>query len=151
MKLSLFWLLSNLSIYHFRCYSMLFRPLSLILCIATLMPHIFRISTQIFHLLRWFSAPAFQAYSSHSHLYSPYCPHSVLQFPILAFTDSLPSLCFLRIYFMKLVVLVQKRTLPFLLLRISWHQIVYTIYDVIGVITKTYLPYGATSKKSIIC
>ena len=62
---------------------------------------------------RWFSAPAFPSHSSHSHLYFPQFPHSVLEFPILAFTDSLLSLYSLSIYFRKIVALVQKRTLPF--------------------------------------
>ena len=62
---------------------------------------------------RWFSAPALPSHSSHSHPYIPQFPHSVLQFPILAFTDSLLSLYFLSIYFRKIVALVKKRTLPF--------------------------------------
>ena len=41
----LFWLLSTLWIYHFYCYSTSFLPLYL--SIATLIPHIFWISTQI--------------------------------------------------------------------------------------------------------
>ena len=64
-------------------------------------------------LPRWFSAAAFPSHSSDSHPYSPHFPHSVLQFPIFAFTDSLLSLYSLRIYFRKIVDLVQKRTLPY--------------------------------------
>ena len=101
---------------------------------------------------RWLPAPAFPSHSLHSHNYFLHFPHSVLQFPILAFTDSLLSLHSLRIYFRKIVALVQKQTLPFLLLHNSWHQIiVYIIYDVISVTTKNYLPYSASSKKYIIC
>ena len=62
---------------------------------------------------RWFSVPAFPSHSSHSHSYSPHFPHFVIQFPILAYTDSLFSLYFLRTYFRKIVALFQKRTLPF--------------------------------------
>ena len=62
---------------------------------------------------RWFSAPAFPSHSSHFHPYSPHFPHSVLQFPILAFADSLLSLYSLWIYFRKIVPLVKKRPLPF--------------------------------------
>ena len=135
VKLSLlFWLLSNLSIYHFRCYSMLFLPLYLSFHLDS--PH------------RHPDSPHF----SYFHPDSPNSPYSVLQFPILAFTDSLLSLYSLRIYFRKIVALVQKWTLPFLLLHNSRHQIIiYIIYDVISVITKNYLPYSASSKKSIIC
>ena len=39
-----------------------------------------------------------------------------------------------------------------LLLHNSWHRIVvYIIYGVISVITKTYLPYSTSSKISIVC
>ena len=103
-------------------------------------------------LPRWLFAPAFLPHSSHSNPYSPHFPHSVLQFPILALTDSLLSLYSLRSYFRKIVALVQKRTLPFLRLHNSRHQIIiYLVYDVINVITKNYLLYSASSKKSIIC
>ena len=61
----------------------------------------------------WFSVPAFPYHFSHSLTYSLHFPHSVLQFPILVFTDSLLSLCSLRIYFRKIVALIQKQTLPF--------------------------------------
>ena len=61
----------------------------------------------------WFSAPAFPSYSSHAHPYSPHFPHSALQFPILALTDSLLSLYSLRSYFRKIIAVVQKRTFPF--------------------------------------
>ena len=72
--------------------------------------------------------------------YSPHFCHSVLQFTILAFTDSLLSLYSLRISFRKLIALVQKRTLPFLLLHNSRQQIIiYITYGVISVITKNYL------------
>ena len=64
-------------------------------------------------LPRWLFAPAFLPHSSHSNPYPPHFPHSVLQFPILALTDSLLSLYSLRSYFRKIVALVQKRTLPF--------------------------------------
>ena len=67
-------------------------------------------------------------YPHFSHLYSP---HSVLQFPILFFTGILLSLYSLRIYLRKIVAKI--------------------VYDVISVITKTYLPYSASSKKSIVC
>ena len=73
---------------------------------------------------RWFSALAFSSHFSHSHPYSLHFPHSVLQFFILAFTDNLLSLYSSRIYFGKIVALVQKQTFPFLLLHNSRHQIV---------------------------
>ena len=39
-----------------------------------------------------------------------------------------------------------------LLLHKRRHQIIaYIIYDVIGVITKNYLPYSALSQKYVIC
>ena len=60
-----------------------------------------------------FSAPAFPSHSLHSHPYFPDIPHFVLQFPILAFTDTVLSLYSLSIYFRTIVALVQKRTLPF--------------------------------------
>ena len=62
----------------------------------------------------WFSAPAFPSHFSHWHPYFPQFPHSVLQFPILAFTDGLLSLYSGSIYFRKIVALVKKQTLPFL-------------------------------------
>ena len=62
---------------------------------------------------RWFSASSFPSHSLHSRPYSPHFPHSVLQFLILALTDSLLSLYSLRSCFRKIVSLVQKRTLPF--------------------------------------
>ena len=58
-------------------------------------------------------APAFPSHSSHSHSYSSHFLHFVPEFSILAFTDSLLNLQFLRIYFNKIVALVQKRTLSF--------------------------------------
>ena len=74
------------------------------------------------------------------------------KFPILAFTVTLLSLYSLRIYFRKIVALVQNEHCPFLLLHDSRHQItIYIIYDVISVITKNYLPHSASSKKSMIC
>ena len=60
----------------------------------------------------WFSAPAFPYHFSHSLTYSLHFPHSVLHFPILFFTDSLLSLCSLRIYFRKIVALIQKQNTP---------------------------------------
>ena len=51
----------------------------------------------------WFSAPAFPSHSSHFHPYFLLFPNSVLQFPILSFTDSLLSLYSLSIYFRKIV------------------------------------------------
>ena len=100
----------------------------------------------------WFSTPAFPSHSLHSHPYSPHFSHSVLQFPILALTDSLLSLYFLRSYFRKIVALVQNEHSPFLLLYNSWRKvIIYIVYDVISIITKNYLPYSASSKKYIIC
>ena len=96
----------------------------------------------------WFSAPAFPSHFSHSHPYSLQFLHSVFQFLIFAFTDSLLSSYSLRIYFRKIVALAQKR----ILLHNSRHQIIiYIIYDFISVITKNYLPYSASSKESIIC
>ena len=102
--------------------------------------------------------PYSHVYSLHSHSHPiPRVPTlirriSLIQFPILASTDSFLSLYSLRIYFRKIVALVQKWTLPFLLLHNSRHQIIiYIIYDVISVITKNYLPYSASSKKYIIC
>ena len=76
-------------------------------------PTFFLFPTRFPTFPRWFPAPAFPSHSSHSHPYSPYFTHSVLQFPILTFTDSQLSLYSLRIYFKKIVALVQKRTLPF--------------------------------------
>ena len=101
---------------------------------------------------RWFSAPAFPSHSWHSHPYYLHFLHSILQFSILALTDSLLSLYSLRNYFKKIVALVKKPTLPFLVLHNSRHQIIiYIIYDVISVITKNCLYYSASSKKYIIC
>ena len=45
--------------------------------------------------------------------YSPHFPHSILQFHILAFTDCLLSFYSLRIYFRKIIALIQKQTLSF--------------------------------------
>ena len=55
---------------------------------------------------RWFSAAAFPCHSLHSHSCSLHFPHSVLQFPIMAFTNSLLSLYSSRIYFRKIVDLL---------------------------------------------
>ena len=125
----------------FRCYSMLFLPLYLRFhldsCITTLIRDIFCISTQIPRIPTLILRTAFPSHSSHFHPYSPHFPHSVLQFSILAFTDSLLSLYSLRIYFRKIVALVQKWTLPFLLLHNSRHQIIiYIIYEVISLSPK---------------
>ena len=99
----------------------------------------------------WFSAPTFPSHYSHSHPYFPHFSYSVPQFSILAFIDSLPVLWSLRIYFRKIIALVQKH-FPLLLLHNSRHQIiVYIIHEVISVITQNYLPYSASSKKSLIC
>ena len=72
----------------------------------------------------------------------------------LVFADSLLKLKSLRIYFKKVVTLVQKRIFLFLtavLLSSPRHQIIACIiYDVISNITKNYLLYSASSKKSII-
>ena len=117
-----------------------------------------------FHL----DSPNFYTNSPHFHPDSPQCradfPHShfipcipLISFPkisILVFADSLLSLKSLRIYFKKVVTLVQKRTFLFLtavLLSRPRHQIIACIiYDVISNITKNYLLYSASSKKSII-
>ena len=114
----LFWLLPTLWFYHFHCYSMSFLLIylssTLIPCIAILIPHIFCIFIQIPCIPKLHSlAPGFPSNSSHPHPYSLHFPHSILQFSILDFTDSLLSLQSLRIYFRKIVALVQKRTLPF--------------------------------------
>ena len=107
----LFWPLSILWIYHFQCSSTSF--LSLYLSIATMILHIFWISTRFPAFSRWFEVPAFPSHSSHSHPYSPHFPHFVPQFPILAFTDSLLSLQSLRICFKKIIALVKKLTFSF--------------------------------------
>ena len=62
---------------------------------------------------RWFSTPAFPSHFSHSHPYSLHFSHSVPQFPILTFTDSLLSSYSLIIYFRKIVGLLQMRTFSF--------------------------------------
>ena len=70
----LFWLLSTLWIYHFYCYSTSFLPLYS--SIATLIPHIFWISTQIPSILTLICVPHF---------------HHILDFPILILRISLIS------------------------------------------------------------
>ena len=110
------WLLSNLSIHHFRCYSMLLLPLYLRFHLDSLhrplIHYIFVFPPRFPTFPRRCSAPAFTSHSSHSHPYCPHFPHSDLQLPIFALTDSQLSLYSLRSYFRKIVALVQKRTLP---------------------------------------
>ena len=94
----------------------------------------FYISTAISKVPFWFPAsppwfPAFCAFSTrfpalsgwvhalpfhplHFHPCSLHYSHSVSQVPIPAFTDNLFSLWSLRIFFKKIVTLVQKWTLP---------------------------------------
>ena len=131
------------------------------------------ISTAILKFLPWFPASApwfphflyFHPDSPHSHAESPLphfhpIPHistlilriSLISFSNSPFTDSLLSLYSLRIYFSKIDILVQKRTLPFLLLHNSRPQIIiYIIYNVVSVINKNHLPYSASSKIYITC
>ena len=82
-------------------------------CIATLIPQIFCISTQIPHIptliLRTRLPIPFLAFPP---LFSA-LPSFRYPIPHLTFTDSLFSLYSLRIYFRKTVALVQKRTLLF--------------------------------------
>ena len=52
-------------------------------------------------------------HSLHSHPYSQHYPHFIPQFPVSVFTESLPKLESLRIYFRKIVALAEKRTLLF--------------------------------------
>ena len=97
VKSLLFWLLCDLSIYHFRWYSMLFLPLYL--------------SFYLDSLHRYPDSPHFSYFhpdSPHSHADSPHphshpipriptlilrkSPHFILKFPILAFTNTLLSL-----------------------------------------------------------
>ena len=76
----------------------------------------------------WFSTSKFPSHSTVILRIS-------LQFPIFAFTDRRFNLYSLRIYVRKIVALVQKGAIAFLLLHNYWHQIIiYTIYDVISVI-----------------
>ena len=135
MKLSLlFWLLSNLSIYHFHCYSVLFLPLYLSFHLDCL--HCHRDSQHFLYF----------------HPDSPHFRHSVLHFPILAFTDSLLSFYSLRIYFREIVPLFKNEHSSFWELDNSRYQIIiYIIYDAISIANKNYLPYSASSKKSINC
>ena len=64
---------------------------TLIRCITTLIPYVFRISTQIPCIPMLILCNLILIPSSHSQPYSLDFPHSILQFPILAFTDSLLS------------------------------------------------------------
>ena len=108
-------------------YSMLFLPLYLSFHLDSLQRHSDSQHFLYFHL----DFPHFHADSLHPHSHpishiptlslhisvstfpSPHFPHSVLQFPILALTNSLLSFYSLRSYFRKIVALAQKRTLPF--------------------------------------
>ena len=104
--------------YHFRCYSMLLLQLSLSFHLGSLhrhadSPHFFAFPPRFPAFPRQFSTPAFLSHASYSHPYYPHFHHFVLQCPILAFTGTMLSLYFLRIYFRKIVALVQKQTLPF--------------------------------------
>ena len=62
---------------------------------------------------RWLPTPTFTSYSLYFYPYSPHFRHSVPKFSILAITDTQLSLYSLTIYFTEMIVLVQKRTLPF--------------------------------------
>ena len=98
VKLSLLsWLLSLtfLWIYHFHCSSIFFLLLHLSFDLDSLHYH-----PDSQHFLHFYS-------------YSPHFPYSILQFHILAFTDSVLSLYSLRICLRKIVALNQKRTLSF--------------------------------------
>ena len=123
---------------------------TLIPCITILIPHIFL----HFHP----DCRDSHADSPHGHFRPiPHIPTLILQislipfpqFPILLFIGSLPGLLSLRFYFRKIVTLVKKRTLHFVTTANPRHQIiVYIIYGVISVITKSY---SASSKNSMIC
>ena len=100
--------------FHFRCYSILFLPLYLSFHLDSLhhhpdSPHFFLFQPRFPAFSRWFSAAAFPSHSLHSHPCPLHFPHSVLQFPIMAFTDSLLSLYSLRIYFRKIVDLLMDK------------------------------------------
>ena len=104
----LFWLLLTHWIYYSNCYSMSFLPLYLSFLLDSLHHHpdsltFFRIPTLIpctRIIIPFLAFPLlFSAFPSFR---SP--------IPILVFTDSLPSLQFLRICFSKIVALVQKVT-----------------------------------------
>ena len=119
VKLSLlFWLLSNLSIYYFRCYCRLFLPLYLSFYLKSLHRH-----PDSPHLL-YFHPHFPHSHADSPHLHShpiPCIPTLILRISLIPFSNSpfwllqiACSVCiFLRIYFRKIDALVQKRTLPF--------------------------------------
>ena len=82
----LFWLLSDLWIYHFHCYSMLFLSLYLSFHLDSLHPNPDFPRFSHFHP---HSPHSF--FDSRTRISVPHFPHSVPQFPIWAFTDSLCS------------------------------------------------------------
>ena len=161
MKLSfhfpLLGLLSTLWIYHFHQYSMSFLPLYTSFHLDSLycQPD----SPYFAHFHPDFPNSYTDSPHPHSHLIlriptlkSPHFPHSVPQFPILTFIDSLLNLQSLRIYFREIVNLVQMRTLPFV--TTAWRSApnyCLHLYDVISVIIKNYLLYSVSSKILIIC
>ena len=156
MRENMFIILSSLQSFnlHFRYYYLLFLPLYLSFYLDSLHQHPDSPHFSYFH-----------PDSPHSHAESPLphfhpIPHistlilriSLISFSNSPFTDSLLSLYSLRIYFSKIDILVQKRTLSFLLLHNSRPQIIiYIIYNVVSVINKNHLPYSASSKISITC
>ena len=113
----LFWIFSDLLIYHFHCYSLLFLSLYLRLhldpCIVTLISNILRISTQILHI------PTLIPHSLIPIPFPAFCPcyphftHAIAQFSILVFTERLLSLQSLRIYLRRVDDLVKKWAFSF--------------------------------------
>ena len=85
------------------------------------------------------------------HPFSQHFPESVPQFPILAFTDSLLSLYFLRICFKKIVALVQKGTVPYYCITLNT-KLLFTSSLMSSVLSpKIIYLLVLQVKKSIIC
>ena len=95
LKMRSFSILSALWIHHFHCYSISTATLKFPPWFPASPPWfstIFAFPSRFFTFPNWFLTPAFPSHSSHSHPYSLHFSHSVPQFPILDFTNSLLSL-----------------------------------------------------------
>ena len=98
----------------------------------------------MFILYYFYFSPLFQFIISIAFLFHFYCYTSVSTL-ILYLTTLISHIFCISTqipdqYFKEIVTLVQKRTIPRLLLHNLWYKItVYTIWDVISVITKKYL------------
>ena len=115
-------------------------------------PTFLAFSSRFLAIPGWFLAPAFSSPSSSSRPYTPHFSHFVSQFTIFVLQTAYSVWNLLEFILRKKLLLFKNTHTTLLLLHNPRNPIiVYIIYGVISVITKCYLPFSASSKKSIIC